>query len=126
MIRNLLISGVLASTAIGLAAPANADQYDFISALDSQGIYYSSVSDMIDLGKATCTVVRRTNNVNIAIAGLTRAGYTSSQERGAILMAAANNMCPDIWGALDAHMRQSNPSPPPPAPPPPDEGSQFT
>ena len=60
MIRNLLLCDVSLVGVIGVAAPANADQYDFISYLDNNGVYYDSISDMMDLGKAVCTSTRRT------------------------------------------------------------------
>ena len=81
-----------------LSAPqAHADQYDFVSVLDNNGIFYSSISDMIDIGKAVCTSVRRTGGLAGAANGLQMAGYTSDLEKGTIVSAAANTMCPDIW-----------------------------
>jgi hypothetical protein len=37
--------------AIVVAAPANADQYDFVSFLDNNGVYYASISDVIEWAK---------------------------------------------------------------------------
>jgi hypothetical protein len=49
---------VVSIAAVGLAAPAKADQYDYVSALDSNGVYYGSILDVIDLGKLTCRKLR--------------------------------------------------------------------
>ena len=84
MIRNLLLCDVSLVGVIGVAAPANADQYDFVSFLDNNGVYYDSISDVIDLGKAVCTSTRRTGATDMAINGLVAAGYYSDVARGAI------------------------------------------
>jgi Protein of unknown function (DUF732) len=81
-------------------------QCDFVSFLDSSGVYYDSISDVIDLGKAVCTSTRRTGATDMAINGLVAAGYYSDVERGAFLIGAANSMCPDIWPAMNAHAAQ--------------------
>jgi hypothetical protein len=49
-----VIAALAAAAAVGFAVPAHADEYDFISALDKNGIYYSNINDMIDLGKLAC------------------------------------------------------------------------
>jgi Protein of unknown function (DUF732) len=54
-----VIAGVLAVCgAVALSGPAHADQYDFISALDSAGVSYESMLDMIDIGKELCHDLR--------------------------------------------------------------------
>ena len=106
MIRNLAMSGISVVAALGIAAPANADQYDFISVLDNNGVYYYNISEMIDLGKAACRTVRTggtIGSVDSAINLLTRAGFNAVMDRAIIMTAAANTMCPDIWPALNAH-----------------------
>jgi hypothetical protein len=54
----------------------------------------------------------------MAINGLVAVGYYSDVERGAILIGAANNMCPDIWPAINAHAAQiaAERAAPPPTP----------
>jgi hypothetical protein len=56
--KRLIISTAATIATIGLAAPANADQYDFISALDNQGVSYNNIVDMIELGKGICHTIR--------------------------------------------------------------------
>jgi hypothetical protein len=86
-----------AAALIAAAAPAHTDQYDLLFDLDNQGVYYDSISDMIDIGKLTCGSLRRgTPIVGPAGVGatLTRIGYTGV-EAAIITMSAARNMCPD-------------------------------
>jgi hypothetical protein len=102
-VKRLIISAAATAAAIGLAAPANADQYDFISALDDAGVVYvnGSISDMMDLGKAVCHDLRvgiPPGTVSVKLGQLGYAGY----EQGTIMGAAANGMCPDTWPILSA------------------------
>lgn len=95
-----IAAAVAIAAGLGLATPADADQYDYVSELDNNGIYYSSISEVIDLGKQVCTVGRTapTDILQVAMGTLLRrAGYTSSNEGNIIVSAAATNMCPDIY-----------------------------
>ncbi len=94
-----------------LAPPASADQYDFISALDNQGVSYNNILDMIDIGKAICHSIRNGNALGSVNDALASNGWYSAQERGIIVVAAANTMCPDIWPALNAQVQPQAPSP---------------
>jgi hypothetical protein len=97
--------------AVAAAIPANADQYDYISMLDNNGVYYSSILDMIDTGKAVCRVVRTSASydpVDPAIDMLRGVGFSSDTERGLILFSAAENMCPDIFPDIRAHIDRVN------------------
>jgi len=49
-----LVCGLAAAASLALAAPAHADQYEFVSVLDNEGVYYSSITDVIDQGKMAC------------------------------------------------------------------------
>lgn len=103
-------ASVSVCTAVVMTAPpAHADQYDFVSFLDNNGVYYDSILDVIDVGKAVCRTIRNGQSsfaVDQAIAGLTLNGYTSNAERAVIVVGAANTMCPDIWPAVRAHQQQ--------------------
>jgi hypothetical protein len=107
----LLLAIPTAAVALAVAAPpAQADQYDFVSELDSRGVYYSSISDMIDIGKLTCGSLRQgTGPLNVGD-HITRLGY-SGFEAGIIIVAAARNMCPDQMPTVLAAGRSA----PPPA-----------
>ena len=100
--------------AVAAAVPANADQYDYVSTLDNNGVYYSSIIDMIDLGKQVCSVGRRapaTGPGMIAplVSLISRSGYSSSEEAWLILTSAADNMCPDIIPSLRVALSQPVP-----------------
>lgn len=103
----VLAAGTALVTSIVLAAPADADEYDYVSVLDSSGIYYSSISDVIDMGKQLCSVGRRAPLTGTAMrqgfaAVLSGGGYTSGTEAAIIIQAAAENMCPDILPRMRA------------------------
>lgn len=103
---------LVGAAAVVLAPPASADKFDFINELDNQGITYDSISDMIDTGKAICHAIRDGDSLGAVNSALARKGWYSSQERGIIIVAAANHMCPDIWPALRAQVRQPEGAPP--------------
>ncbi|MBB5167230.1 DUF732 domain-containing protein [Mycobacterium sp. AZCC_0083] len=112
MKRLLAIPVGIAACAIALAPAAQADQYDFISDLDANGIYYSDISTMIDLGKITCSQIRSGMPITVeqrdrlgapvSVGGpLKNAGY-SNKEQEYITVAAVKNMCPDQMPTLRA------------------------
>ncbi len=95
--------------AIASAAPAHADEFDFVNVLDANGVYYSSISDVINMGKQLCAVGRRAPVTGPAMAQgfgtvLQNGGYTSEAEAKIILGAAADQMCPDIIPRVKAAM----------------------
>ena len=96
-----LIVGIVA--AIGLAAPASADQYDFLYHLDSKGVYYSDPIAAINVGKEICGAVRANDSLayidKIAVWVFDQ-GFEGG-EAGIVFGAAAQYMCPDIWPALN-------------------------
>jgi hypothetical protein len=90
-----VIAGLLAAWgAVALSAPAHADQYDFITQLDSAGVSYGSVLDMIDIGKELCHDLRTGMTPPVVIGKLQRTGFAPA-ESAIVLMSAVNNMCPD-------------------------------
>jgi hypothetical protein len=92
--------------AVAAAIPANADQFDFVSMLDDNGVYYSSIMDVIDSGKQVCRIVRTygtPQSVDVAVMMLSQQGYGSSMDRAVIIGAAANSMCPDITPQILVH-----------------------
>ncbi|MCX8495938.1 MAG: DUF732 domain-containing protein [Akkermansiaceae bacterium] len=104
------------TTAMLLAAPANADQYDFVSVLDQSGITYSSVSDAINVGKSICHAIRNNTYVGDVFDALTASGW-SYRENSIIVKAATQTMCPDIGAIIQEQIHITNPPPPPPPPP---------
>ena len=87
-----------------VAAPtAHADQWEFISHLDNNGVLYANVLDMIDIGKGVCAKVRSDPSFesvdDVGVTLIERQGF-AGQEAGIIMAAAAQYLCPDIWPAL--------------------------
>ena len=85
--------------AVALSGPARADEYDFISQLDSQGVYYESIIDMIDIGKELCHDLRVGATPPVVLGKLQNSGFAAA-ESAIVLMAAVDNMCPDTKAAV--------------------------
>lgn len=106
--RTLLATAAIA-TALFTAAPAGADQYDFITLLDNNGVSYVNILDMIDLGKQTCHEMRAGSDLNMVMDYLVEQEQFTNYEAGFILGAAASSMCPDVKPRLREHLN----TPPP-------------
>lgn len=90
-----VIAAVLAVCgAVALSVPAEADEYEFISQLDSSGVYYESILDMIDVGKELCHDLRSGVTPPVVVGKLQNSGFAAA-ESAIVLMSAVNNMCPD-------------------------------
>ncbi|MCX8564013.1 DUF732 domain-containing protein [Mycolicibacterium mucogenicum] len=103
--RVLLAAGAMVLSGLFVAAPAQADQYDFVSNLDNNGVYYSSISGVIDAGKMTCRLLRSGAGVPGALGFLSRVGY-ARYESATIVVAAVDNMCPDAQPVIDAFVNK--------------------
>ncbi|GCB01823.1 DUF732 domain-containing protein [Mycolicibacterium sp. NCC-Tsukiji] len=104
--RVVLAAGTMALAGLLVPAPAHADQYDFVVYLDNNGVYYASVSGVIDAGKMTCRILRSGGGVPGAMAFLGRAGY-ERYEAATIIVAAVDDMCPDTQPVIDAFLNQT-------------------
>jgi hypothetical protein len=94
------ISVVLAVCgAVALSGPGQADEYDFISQLDSTGVYYESIVDMMDIGKELCHHLRSGVAPPVVLGKLQNTGFAAA-ESAIVLMSAVNNMCPDSKAAV--------------------------
>lgn len=97
-----------ASAALGVVfghAPAShADQYDYVSYLNDNGVAYSTVTGVIGLGRLVCHELRGGTSLG-AIGGylVGPMGYTL-EEAANIVVAAAAEMCPDVIPALQAQI----------------------
>ena len=87
------------SGAVAFATPARADEYDFISQLDSTGVYYESMLDMIDIGKELCHDLRSGVAPPVVLGKLQNTGFAAA-ESAIVLMSAVDNMCPDTKAAV--------------------------
>jgi hypothetical protein len=112
MIRNVVRLAV-AATAIAVlaAAPAHADQYDFISDLDSQGVYYRDITGMMELGKKTCYNLRTGTPLGGILGYLVQQEGFAKYEAAMIVGSAASNMCPDTIPYLEAQLNSPLPAP---------------
>ncbi|WP_245233829.1 DUF732 domain-containing protein [Mycobacterium sp. PS03-16] len=89
-----IAGGFAVSAAVALAPPAHADQYEFISFLDSQGVSYGSIIDMIDIGKAVCHDLRSGDAPPVVLGRLSGTGFAPA-EASLILVSAVSHMCVD-------------------------------
>jgi hypothetical protein len=85
--------------AVALSGAARADEYDFISQLDSTGVYYESIVDMMDIGKELCHHLRSGVAPPVVLGKLQNTGFAAA-ESAIVLMSAVNNMCPDSKAAV--------------------------
>jgi hypothetical protein len=85
--------------AVALSGPAQADEYDFISQLDSTGVYYESIIDMMDIGKELCHDLRSGMAPPVVLGKLQNTGFAAA-ESAIVLMSAVNSMCPDAKAAV--------------------------
>jgi hypothetical protein len=94
--RNLLISGVLAAAAIGLAAPANANpgqDYVYYSTLQNLGFTMWNPPLMRSQGIGVCADMIAGNNWRITMTKLMNTGYTFADST-TIMVAAVTAYCP--------------------------------
>lgn len=92
-----------AVTATALAAPAHADQYDFVSMLDNEGVFYSSITDVIDQGKMACRLLRSGAGMPATLDYVAGGGY-APYETAVVVASAAMNMCPDVLPTVRAFL----------------------
>lgn len=104
---------VATAVAISTAPAVHADEYDYVSQLDSNGVYYSNILNVIDLGKSSCRQLRMGNPVPSVLHRIVGQGY-AGVEAGVIISAAAENMCPDTIPILRSFANQPQPQPPSP------------
>jgi hypothetical protein len=93
--------GFAVCAAVAFAPPAQADQYEFISFLDSSGVSYGSIVDMIDIGKAVCHDLRSGDAPPVVLGRLTNAGFAPA-EAGLVLASAVSHMCVDAKPGVNA------------------------
>ncbi len=106
----LTVAGVAVSvvtTGTALAPAAAADPIDFVMLLDDEGVYYESISDVIDLGKFTCRMLRSGAPVPAALSNVQSAGY-APYETGIIVYSAGANMCPDVLPDIESWAQSGN------------------
>ncbi|MFN8042287.1 MAG: DUF732 domain-containing protein [Mycobacterium sp.] len=95
MIRFGLGGGLVLAIALGSAGQASADQYDFISELDSAGVSYPSTPEMIGIGKAVCHDLRLGLPVKTMLSKLQNSGFAPYEKAAVVVAAASLAMCTD-------------------------------
>ena len=100
---------VATSAALGvtLAPPAEADPIEYVMILDDEGVYYESMTDVIDLGKYTCRMLRSGAAVPAALNNVASSGY-APYETGIIVYAAGQKMCPDVLPVIESWAQQGS------------------
>lgn len=106
-LNRLLATCGLALIGLIAAAQAHADQYDFVADLDSNGVFYSSILDVIDQGKMACRLMRSGAGVPAALNFVSRGGY-SDFETGIIVADASIYMCPDTQPVVRAFLHPTD------------------
>lgn len=94
-------AGIAMTAGTALAPPAAADPIDYVMMLDDEGVYYASMTDVIDLGKFTCRLLRSGAPVPVALGTVSDAGYAPF-EVGIIVYAAGSTMCPDVLPTIES------------------------
>lgn len=94
--------GAMAAGAIIAAPHAKADQYSFLNMLDSNGVAYHDAPGMISDGKLICGELRGHQDVGQIVAQAEHEGGFSGTEAAMVIMAAADEMCPDTIPYLQA------------------------
>ncbi|MGV1004880.1 MAG: DUF732 domain-containing protein [Candidatus Nanopelagicales bacterium] len=90
----------LAAASIIAAPNAQADQWDYVSYLDNNGVAYSSMLGVISLGKQVCHEFRTGTSLRAVGSYLTGPLGYSGAEAGAIVIGASRSMCPDTISAI--------------------------
>lgn len=87
--------GALGAAVVLAAAPARADQVDYVSYLDDNGVAYRDVSGVIALAKGNvCHPLRSGAGIDSVIGDIVDHGY-SGVETAFIIIGAIEYMCPD-------------------------------
>lgn len=106
-VKKTMVAATLAGVALTLAPTAQADQFSFVNALDNQGVYYNSVTDVIDTGKRSCHALRGGADISDLLDVVQQTEGMTPREAALTVVAASNEMCPDTAPMLDAFVSAS-------------------
>lgn len=102
-----------ASTALGMVfghpPVAHADQWNYVTALDDNGVAYSDVVGVIELGKQVCHHLRGGRDFRDAMDVITGPLSYSVPEGAVIIAAAVAFMCPDADPILQQQLGNRTP-----------------
>lgn len=83
--------------------PGARDQYDFVSMFDNEGVYYSSITDVIDQGKMVCRMLRNGAGMPAPLDYAAGGGY-APYETAVVVASPAMHMCPDVLPTVRAFL----------------------
>lgn len=102
VLLGLVTVGVWIVVAILTAGTSKADQADFISQLDAQGIFYRDTAATINDGKIICGELRGHEPVGQIVTQAQTEGGFPGEKAAMFVMDAANALCPDVLPWLQA------------------------
>lgn len=98
-VRIAAATAATAAIALALAAPAHADQWEYVTELDNHGVYYSNINDVIDTGKRVCSDLRQFHDANRGLMVGKLSGYPP-KDAGFIMISATMHMCQDEYSEV--------------------------
>lgn len=99
--RGVLASLAVVCAAVAFSPPARGDHFDFIVQLDSKGVSYPSIIEMIGIGKQLCHDLRTGTGPPRVLDKLRNTGFAPA-ESTIVLMSAVYHMCDDARTAVVA------------------------
>lgn len=87
---------VLCGAALLSAAPAVADENDYIALLDGQDVTYSSPESAIGIGQGICQAFDSGTSLPRIINALHQRGWETPREQAVIIGSAGIALCPSI------------------------------
>ena len=94
----------------GQSPVAQAGQFDYVRALDDNGVAYASILGVLDLGKQVCHHMRDGGHFGDAMSALVYEMDYSVREGAIIISWAVAFMCPDAGAALDRQLNETETS----------------
>ena len=102
MYKTPVCVAAVALVSLTFAAPVQADDMDYVNFLDDKGVYYESISDIIDIGKLTCRGLRNGLPVQAVYGNLQQSFDFAPAEAAAVVVSAAAMMCDDQKARVQA------------------------
>lgn len=103
-----VLASAVITTGIVMASPAHADQWDYVSYLDSKGVSYSTTFGVIGLGKQVCHELRDGTALEAVARYLVGPMDYSVAEAAIIVFAATETMCRDAIPAVQQQVNNSD------------------
>lgn len=89
---------IITAVALLVTAPtAYADDASYVLYLDDHGVYYSSITDVIDMGKLACRGLRQGVPPGVIVNAIADNGDFPTYDAAIIVLSATKNMCTDQY-----------------------------